>query len=274
MGKTIKLTEDKLRKIVTKNVRKFLMERTFGEKGMSDMEVTRSRNNNFADDMDRNDIMRGGPGFDGPTYSDSLEKYAMYDMGITPQDRMRFDRYQKHIATQNHNRFKRDFEDDATNAEVNDNGDKYYQDALEAIEMSDGNIDFQEWYPAFYDELEDGEAEEIFNRAMNAYNNNLNESKIKKIVAESVRRVLKEGRQFMPDRNYTHYALNKATNKIVNGWDYRGYEPSELRQFKKDYFDVDLMDMEMNPRDYKIVTKQFLLKNGIDPQNWENWSQN
>ena len=48
-------------------------------------------------------------------------------------------------------------------------GNEYYEDALEAIEMSDGCIDFQEWYPAFYDELDEDEAEQIFNSAMEAY---------------------------------------------------------------------------------------------------------
>lgn len=77
-----------------------------------------------------------------------------------------------------------------------------------------------------------------------------------------------------PDANYTHYAVNKETGKIVNGWDYSGVDPSELRQFKKDYFNVDLEDMELDPKLYKVVGRQFLLRSGIDPQNWENWAQN
>ena len=90
-----------------------------------------------------------------------------------------------------------------------------------------------------------------------------NESKSRrKIMSESMRN----------NQDYTHFAVNKATNKIVNGWDYSGYDPSDLRQFKKDYFDIDLVDYDLNPKDYKIVTSKFLLRQGIDPDNNENWA--
>lgn len=74
------------------------------------------------------------------------------------------------------------------------------------------------------------------------------------------------------NQDYTHFAVNKSTNKIVNGWDYNGYEPSELRSFKKDYFDSDLIDYGLNPKEYKILTLNRLIKMGIDPNNDENWT--
>lgn len=77
---------------------------------------------------------------------------------------------------------------------------------------------------------------------------------------------------FQNNQNYSHFAVNKATNKIVNGWDYSEYDPSELRQFKKDYFDVDMIDYGFNPRDYKIVTGKYLLRQGIDPDDNNNWA--
>ena len=77
---------------------------------------------------------------------------------------------------------------------------------------------------------------------------------------------------FKNNQNYSHFAVNKATNKIVNGWDYSEYDPSELRQFKKDYFDVDMVDYGFNPRDYKIVTGKYLLRQGIDPDDNNNWA--
>lgn len=46
---------------------------------------------------------------------------------------------------------------------------EYYQDALEALEMSDCGITFDEWYPAFQDELEPEEAKEIFKTALKSY---------------------------------------------------------------------------------------------------------
>ena len=99
----------------------------------------------------------------------------------------------------------------------------------------------------------------------------ITESQLKNIVAESVRRILKE--EYEPDIHYTHFAVNKQTNKIVNGWDYSGYDASELKQFAKDYFFQDLADMDLNPKSYKILTRPSLLKRGIDPQDWNNWNQ-
>lgn len=71
---------------------------------------------------------------------------------------------------------------------------------------------------------------------------------------------------------YTHYAVSKTSGKIVNGWDYEGYEPSELRQFKKDYFIDDLKDMGFNPKNVKILTLKGLQREGIDPNDDNNWS--
>lgn len=34
----------------------------------------------------------------------------------------------------------------------------------------------------------------------------------------------------MNTENYTHLAVNKFTNLIVNGWDYSDVEPSELKR--------------------------------------------
>lgn len=41
-----------------------------------------------------------------------------------------------------------------------------FNDAVEAIEMSDGQIDFDEWYPAFQDYIDYEEAEEIWAEAL------------------------------------------------------------------------------------------------------------
>ena len=72
----------------------------------------------------------------------------------------------------------------------------------------------------------------------------------------------------MDTENYTHLAVNKFTNLIVNGWDYSDVEPSELKEFKNDYFIVDLKDYGFNPKVYKIVTSKFAEKNGINQ--WSN----
>ena len=65
--------------------------------------------------------------------------------------------------------------------------------------------------------------------------------------------------------SYTHFAVNKANGKIVNGLDYSDYDPSELRQLKNDYFFNDLKDYGLNPKEYTILTKNRLMRDGIDP---------
>jgi hypothetical protein len=79
---------------------------------------------------------------------------------------------------------------------------------------------------------------------------------------------------FQNNQGYSHFAVNKATNKIVNGWDYADYDPSELRQFKNDYFIRDLIDYDLDPKQYKIVTGKYLLRQGIDPNDNNNWANN
>lgn len=75
------------------------------------------------------------------------------------------------------------------------------------------------------------------------------------------------------DPNYTHFAVNKKTNLIVNGWDYSDYEPYDLRNDRRYYFMDDLIDMGFNPADYTILTRNVLIRRGIDPNNeMENWS--
>lgn len=77
----------------------------------------------------------------------------------------------------------------------------------------------------------------------------------------------------MSKNNYTHFAVNKNTNLIVNGWNYNGYDGSELKTFKKDYFFDDLIDNDFNPKDFKILTKQACLRQGINPDDMTNcWS--
>lgn len=70
---------------------------------------------------------------------------------------------------------------------------------------------------------------------------------------------------------YTHFAVLKDSNKIVNGWDYNGHEQSELKQFKKDYFINDIIDMDINPKLVNIYTKNKLMQIGINPFDSNNW---
>ena len=74
------------------------------------------------------------------------------------------------------------------------------------------------------------------------------------------------------DPNETHFAVNKKTNLIVNGWDYTGEDNETLRNFRGDYFSVDLEDNDFNPKEYRILTRAACIRQGIDPDNKANWS--
>ena len=97
----------------------------------------------------------------------------------------------------------------------------------------------------------------------------LTESDLHNMIINAAKRIIKESSE---EENYTHFAVNKETKKIVNGWDYHGYDPNELRQFKRDYFFDDLRDYDLNPKDYTIVTRAYLERQGIDPNDQSNWA--
>ena len=88
---------------------------------------------------------------------------------------------------------------------------------------------------------------------------------VKEVLIESIAKKLNESQN---NTKYTHLAVNKFTNLIVNGWDYADEDPQDLKQFKNDYFIVDLKDYGFNPKVYKIVTTKFAEKNGINE--WSN----
>jgi hypothetical protein len=70
------------------------------------------------------------------------------------------------------------------------------------------------------------------------------------------------------DPNYTHFAIDKGTNKIVNGWE---YDSDMDKESIAEYCKMDIKDMDLNPKDFKINTTKFLKSKGIDPFNTDNW---
>lgn len=71
----------------------------------------------------------------------------------------------------------------------------------------------------------------------------------------------------------THYAVNKNTKLIVDGWNYKGIDPKELHMYRRDYFFDDLEERGFDPKEYKILTYNACKANGIDPKDKINfWS--
>lgn len=69
---------------------------------------------------------------------------------------------------------------------------------------------------------------------------------------------------------YTHFAVHKTDNKIVNGWDYgKDLDKESIREYCK----MDLKDQfpDNKPSEFIILTKRGCEQKGIDPFDWKNW---
>ena len=91
----------------------------------------------------------------------------------------------------------------------------------------------------------------------------LTESQLTRVISESVRNIISENME----SQYSHFAVNKSTGLIVNGWDYSDIPGDELRSDAKYYFYEDLKDSGFNPKMYKIWSLKNCIKNGIDVNN-------
>lgn len=113
----------------------------------------------------------------------------------------------------------------------------------------------------------------------------LTEDKFLDVVLEAIQRVMskkvnescteaevKGGEYKDNELNYTHFAVNKQTNLIVDGWDYSGYDTEELKRYKKDYFDEDLAANGFNPKAYKILSFKACKRAGLNPNDKQKWS--
>lgn len=79
------------------------------------------------------------------------------------------------------------------------------------------------------------------------------------------------------NNNYTHFAIFKENGKILTAWDYSDLYDEEENKFDnfsiKEYVKQDIIDMYPDKKlsDFKLVTKAYLQKNGIDPSDVNNW---
>lgn len=93
-------------------------------------------------------------------------------------------------------------------------------------------------------------------------------SLVEQVVKEEIS-ALGEARPSGVDKKYTHFALDKATNKIINGWDYKGLDQQSIVYYVKG----DLKDMDVKPSEVSILSVQGLKKKGIDPFSWDSWKK-
>lgn len=153
--------------------------------------------------------------------------------------------------------------------------EEYWNDKYKRLrEKYPGKSD--EWYDAFVDIFESKDSNK---NKLNEWNGSDELEWEEKRASESLdddetASQMEEAESFQNNQGYSHFAVSKKSGKIVNGWDYSEYDPSELRQFKKDYFDTDMIDYGFNPKDFRILTYKYLVRNGIDPNDNNNWANN
>ncbi len=80
---------------------------------------------------------------------------------------------------------------------------------------------------------------------------------------------LNEAKQFKVDKTYTHFALDKASNKIITGWEYKDLDAQSIAYYTK----MDLKDMDIKPSEVSILSVKGLKAKGIDPFNWDSWKR-
>lgn len=81
---------------------------------------------------------------------------------------------------------------------------------------------------------------------------------------------LYEAKAFKVDKTYTHFCVDKKTGKIVDGWDYKGTDNDSI----KEYYKLDMKDNDRDLKEYSLIPKDKLIKQGVDPFNWDSWRSN
>lgn len=89
---------------------------------------------------------------------------------------------------------------------------------------------------------------------------------------DKIKNILKEEFGNTINLAYTHFAVYKPTNKIVNGWEYKGLDYEDI----KEYSSQDIMDMfpDYKLSNFKILTRRGLELQGVDPFDIKSWNVN
>jgi hypothetical protein len=69
------------------------------------------------------------------------------------------------------------------------------------------------------------------------------------------------------NKHYTHFAVIKGTNVIVNGWDYRCTEDDDHKEYEK----MDIEDLGYYYKDVKVLSAKHLIRNNVNPYDYKNW---
>lgn len=82
-------------------------------------------------------------------------------------------------------------------------------------------------------------------------------------------------KNMMKNNEGTHFAINKKTNKILESWNYNGYEHNELKNHKDEYFTKDIRRNYpfLNENDIVVVKHENLQKRNLNENNKKDWQK-
>ena len=75
--------------------------------------------------------------------------------------------------------------------------------------------------------------------------------------------------------NSTHFAINKNTNKILESWNYEGYDHDELKTYKDEYFTKDVKRNHpfLNENEIVVVNSKNLEKRQLNENDKKDWQK-
>jgi hypothetical protein len=109
---------------------------------------------------------------------------------------------------------------------------------------------------------------DMYKKIKDAVNKGYEFDKKKKVQENTMGKIIKESKN-------THFAINKNTNKILESWNYEGYDHDELKAYKDEYFTKDIKTKYpfLNENDVTVVTRQNLSKRNLNESLKKNWEK-
>jgi len=109
---------------------------------------------------------------------------------------------------------------------------------------------------------------DMYKKIKDAVNKGYEFDKKKKVQENTMGKIIKESKN-------THFAINKNTNKILESWNYEGYDHDELKTYKDEYFTKDIITKYpfLNENDVTVVTRENLSKRNLNESLKKNWEK-
>jgi len=107
---------------------------------------------------------------------------------------------------------------------------------------------------------------EMYKKIKDAINKGYDFDKQKKLKENTMKKV---------NNKNTHFAINKNTNKILESWNYQGYDQDELKNYKDEYFTKDVKRNHpfLNENEIVVVTSKNLEKRQLNESNKKDWQK-